>query len=139
MTREAPTKLSIEKDFRLWPFYEMFMNHIKNTGWLTSIVFTKSGTDYNIPKDFRQVKLNTIKTEYQAIVIYTSPNDDIKRIKYRSIYTWLLNSSDESAQDFFAKEINNHHQPGPMAWKKITTNILCGVKQVICCAQFPLT
>ena len=57
MTRAAPTKLSVEKDFRFWPFYEMFVNHIENMGWITSLIFAKSGTDYNIAKDFGQVKI----------------------------------------------------------------------------------
>ena len=45
----------------------MFMNNVKNMGWLTSLVFTESGIDYNIAKDFGQVKLDTIKKEYQAM------------------------------------------------------------------------
>ena len=40
MTRAAPTKLSVEKDFRFWPFHDMFMNHIENMGWIASVVFT---------------------------------------------------------------------------------------------------
>ena len=60
LTREAPTKLSVEKDFRFWPFYEMFMNHIKNMGWITSIVFTESGTDYSIAKDYGKVRIEAI-------------------------------------------------------------------------------
>ena len=60
MTRSAPTKLSVDKDFRFWPFHEMFMNHIKNMGWITYLVFTKSDTDYNIAKDFGQVRIETI-------------------------------------------------------------------------------
>ena len=39
----------------------MFKNHIENMGWLTSILFAESGIDYNIAKDFVQVKLETIK------------------------------------------------------------------------------
>ena len=62
MTRATPTKLSVGEDFRIWPFYEMFMNHIKNMVFLTSIVFTESGIDYNIAKDFGQFKLDTIET-----------------------------------------------------------------------------
>ena len=52
ITREAPTKLSVEEDFRFWPFHEMFMKHIGNMGWITSLVFTKSYTDYNIGENF---------------------------------------------------------------------------------------
>ena len=44
----------------------MFINHIENMGWITSLVFTVSGTDYNIANDFRQVKIETIETDYQA-------------------------------------------------------------------------
>ena len=67
MTRAAHTKLSIEKDFRFWPFHEKFMNHIKTMGWITSLVFTEPGTDYNIAKDFGQVKIETIETDYQDL------------------------------------------------------------------------
>ena len=42
----------------------MFMNHIEDMGSLTYLVFTKSGTYYNIAKDFGQVKVETIETEY---------------------------------------------------------------------------
>ena len=67
MTRAAPTKLSVKKDFRFWPFHEMFMNQIKNMGCITSLVFTESGTYYNIVKYFGQVKIETIETDYQAL------------------------------------------------------------------------
>ena len=76
MTTEAPTKISAEKDLRFWPFHEMFMNHIKNMGWITSLVFAESGTDYNIAKDFGQVK---IETDYQALEISTLPTDNNKK------------------------------------------------------------
>ena len=45
----------------------MFMNHIKNMGWLTSLVFTESVTDYNTTEDFGQVKLE--KTEIECRVL----------------------------------------------------------------------
>ena len=45
MTRAAPMNLSVEKDFQFWPFHEMFTNHIENMGWITSLVFTESGTN----------------------------------------------------------------------------------------------
>ena len=111
------------------------MNHIKNMGWITSLVFTESGTDYNIAKYFGQVKIETIETDYQALEIATQPTDNIKKLKFRGLYTWLFNSSDESAQDFLAEESDNHHRSGPLAWKLLTTNILRGVKQGICRAQ----
>ena len=69
ITRAAPTKLSSKKYFRLWPFREMFMNHIKNMGWITSLVFTESGTYHNITKDFVQVRVEMIDTDYQALGI----------------------------------------------------------------------
>ena len=43
------------------------MNQIKNIGWITSLVFTESGTDYNIAKDFGRVKIDTIETDYQDL------------------------------------------------------------------------
>ena len=55
MTRVAPMKLSIKKDFRFWLFHELFMNRIKNMGWITSLVFIESGTYYNIANYFGQV------------------------------------------------------------------------------------
>ena len=131
MTRAAPTKLSVEKDFRFWPFHEIFMNHIENMGWITSLGFTKSGTDYNIAKDFGQVKIETIETDYQALEIATQPTDNIKKLKFCGLYTWLFNLSDELAQDFLAEESDNYHRSGPLAWKLLTKNILRGVKQVI--------
>ena len=42
----------------------MFMNHIENMGWIISLIFNESGTDYNIAKDFGQVKIETIETDY---------------------------------------------------------------------------
>ena len=47
-------------------------------GWLTSLVFTESGTDYNIAKDFVQVKLEAIYTEYQALELSNIPTDNNK-------------------------------------------------------------
>ena len=82
MTRAAPTKLSVDKSFRFWPFHEMFMNHIENMGWITSLVFTESGTDYNIAKDFGQVRIQTIDTDYQALEIANQPTDNIKNSNY---------------------------------------------------------
>ena len=79
MTRASHTKLSVEKDFRFWPFHEMFTNHIKNMGWITSLIFTESGTDYNIAKDFGQVRIDTIEKDYQALEIATQPTDNIKK------------------------------------------------------------
>ena len=52
MSRAAPTKLYVEKDFRFWPFHEIFMNHIKNMGWITPLIFTESGIYYNIAEGF---------------------------------------------------------------------------------------
>ena len=80
LKRSTPMKLSVEKYFRFWTFHEIFMNHIKNMGWLTSLIFTKSGTYYNITKDFGQVKLETIETEFQVLELSTSPNDSIKKL-----------------------------------------------------------
>ena len=56
-------------------------------GWLISIVFTYSGIYYNIEKDCVQVKLETIETEYQALELFVGPIDNIKRPKYRGLYT----------------------------------------------------
>ena len=81
MTKAAPTKISVEIFFRFWPFYEMFINHIENMGWIASLVFTKSGTDYKIAKDFVQVRLEITETDYQALEISTLTTDDIKKLK----------------------------------------------------------
>ena len=75
----------------------MFINHIENMGWITSLVFTKSDTDYNIAKDFGQAKIETKETDHQTLKIATQPTDNIKKIKFCGLYTWLLNSSNESA------------------------------------------
>ena len=110
------------------------MNHIENMGWITSLGFTKSGTDYNIAKDFGQVKIETIETDYQALEIATQPTDNIKKLKFCGLYTWFFNSSDESAQDFLAEKSDNHHRSEPLAWKLLnhkdftrhqTRNLLC--------------
>ena len=64
-----------------------------------------------------------METDYQALEISTQPTDNIKKIKFRGLYTWIFNSSNESAQDFLAKESDNHHQSGPLAWKLLTPKI----------------
>ena len=56
----------------------MFMNHIKNMVWITFLVFTESVTNYSIAKDFQQVRIETIYTDYQALEIATQPTDNIK-------------------------------------------------------------
>ena len=71
MKRASPKKLSSENDFRIWTFHDMFMNHIKNMGWITSLVFTKLGRYYNIAKYFGQVRIETIDIDYQAMEIST--------------------------------------------------------------------
>ena len=81
----------------------MFMNHIKDMGWITSLVFIESGTGYNIAKDFGQVIIETIETYYQALEISIQPTDNIKKLKFRGLYTWFCNSSDELAKDLLAK------------------------------------
>ena len=43
------------------------MARIENMVWITSIVFTESGTDYNIAEDFGQVRIETIEIDYQAL------------------------------------------------------------------------
>ena len=111
------------------------LRHIKNMGWITSLVFTESSTYYRIAKYFGPVIIYTIETYYKALEISTQPTNNIKKLKFRGIYTWLFNSSDVSAQDFIFKESDNHHQSGPLAWKLHTTKILRGVKQGIICAQ----
>ena len=78
MTRAAPTKVSVEKDLQFWPYHEIFMNYIKNMGLITSLVFTESGTYYNIEKYFGQSRIETIETDYQALKITTQPTDNIK-------------------------------------------------------------
>ena len=76
MTRAAPTKLSVEKDFRFWPFHEM--NHIENMGWITSLVLTESSTDYSIAKDFGRVRIDTIEIDDQDLEVSTQLTDNIK-------------------------------------------------------------
>ena len=76
MTRAATTKISVEKDFRFWSFHEMFMNHIKNLGWITYLVFAEAGTDYNIAKDFGQVRIETIDAHYQSMEVATQTTDN---------------------------------------------------------------
>ena len=127
MIRAPTTKISVEKDFRFSPFNEMFMNHIKNMSWFTSLVFIKSGIDYNIGRYFVQLRLEAIETEYQTLEISTIPTDNIKKIKFRGLYTWIFNSSNKSTHDFFATERNNHHLSGTLASKLLNTNILRGV------------
>ena len=56
----------------------MFMNHIENMGLLKFLVFTESGIDYNITKEFGQVKLEKIEIQYQALEISTIPPDNTK-------------------------------------------------------------
>ena len=85
MSRSAPTKLYVDKSFRLWPFHEIFMNYIENMGWIISLVFTKSGKDYNIAKDFGQVRLDIIETYYHAPEISTQSTDNIKKLKFRGL------------------------------------------------------
>ena len=63
------------------------MNHIKNMGWITYLVLTESGTYYNIEKDFGQVKIETIETDYQVLEIATQPTDNIQNLKFRGLYT----------------------------------------------------
>ena len=79
--------------------------------------------------------METIDTDYQALEITTFPSDNVKKLKLYSLYTWLFNSSNKSAQYFRAEESGNHHQSGPLAWKLLTTKILRGDKQGIHCAQ----
>ena len=111
------------------------MNHIENMGWIDALVFNESGTDYNIATDFGQVTLETIETGYQTLEAGNLPQDIVKKLKFRGFYTWIFNSSDESAQDFLAETSDKHHRSGPLAWKLITTKILRGVKQGIRRAQ----
>ena len=56
----------------------MFMNHIENMGWITSLVFVESGTYYNIANNFRQFRIDSIEIDYQAPEISTQPTDNIK-------------------------------------------------------------
>ena len=104
-------------------------------GWFISLVFTESGTYYNVTNDFVQVKLETIEKEYQALEISSIPTDNTKKPKYCSLYTWICNSSNKSAQVLFSEESENHHQSVPLDWKLLTTNILSDVKQGISFAQ----
>ena len=104
MTRAAPSKLSAEKDFRFWPFHDMFMNHIENMGWITSFVFTELGTYYNIAKAFEQVKIDTIEIDYQALEVATQLTDNIKKLKFRGLYTWLFNSSTNRLKIYLPKK-----------------------------------
>ena len=60
----------------------MIMNHIQNMGWIIFLVFTESGTDYNIAKDFGQVIIETIEIDYQSLKIFTLPTDNIKNSNY---------------------------------------------------------
>ena len=62
----------------------MFINHIENMGWVTSLVFTESGTDYNIENYFVRVQLNKIEMEYKALEIATTTNNIIN--KRRSLH-----------------------------------------------------
>ena len=110
------------------------MARIENMGWITSLVFTESCIDYNA-KDFEQVKIETIETDYQALEIATQPTYNTKKLKFCGIYTLLFKPSDESALDLLAEESDNHHRSGPLAWKLLTTKILRDVKEGIIRAQ----
>ena len=82
----------------------MFMNHIENMGWITSLVSTESGTDYNIVNHFGQVKIETIETDYQELEIATQITDNIKKLKFRGLYTWLFNSSTNRLKIYLPKK-----------------------------------
>ena len=56
--------------------------HIKNMGWIASLIFTESGTDYTIAKYFGQVKIEMIEIDYQGLEIATQPTDIIKKLKF---------------------------------------------------------
>ena len=62
-------------------------------GWITSLAFTESGTDYKFAKDFEKVRLETIEKDYQDLEVATQPTDNIKKLKFCGLYTWLFNLS----------------------------------------------
>ena len=78
-------------------------------GWITSLVFIESGIDYKIAKELGQFITERIEKDQQALKISTQPTDNIKKLKFRGLCTGLFNSSNKSAQDFLAKERDNHH------------------------------
>ena len=86
-------------------------------------------------KDFGQVRIETIETDDQSLEISTQPTDNIKKIEFCDLFTWIFNSSDKSAQYFLSKESNNDHRSGSLVWKLLTTKNLRGFKQGIGRAQ----
>ena len=56
----------------------MFMNHIKNIGWIKSLIFNKSGIYHNIVKAFGKFRIETIEKDYQDLKISSQPTDNIK-------------------------------------------------------------
>ena len=70
--------------------------------------------------------------KHLALEISISPNHNITKLKYRGLYTWIFNSSDESVNFFLVKESDIHRRSDYLAWKLIATKILCVVKQGIC-------
>ena len=77
MTKAAPTKIYVKKYFRFWPFHEIFINRIKNMGWLKCLVFNESGAYYNITEIFGRVQLVRLRQNirlWKSQLVQTIPS-----------------------------------------------------------------
>ena len=123
MTKAGTHKLSYDKADQFWPFHEMFLNHIENMGWTEVFIIPVKGTDKDLSTNFGEIETSDIVTEKELQEANTTATDKNRyKLKWRAIYTFLLNSMDEKFTRHMTHSSSTHLRQGPLAWKVITNH-----------------
>jgi hypothetical protein len=132
MMKLGSRTLSYDDNDQFWPFHEMFLNHIENMVWTEVFTVPVNGANKNLSTNFGEVTTNDILTEkLNRENNGTAAEKERFALKWRAVYTFLLNSMDAKFTRHITHSANTHLRHGPLAWKVITNHCVKNDNQTI--------
>ena len=117
MTKSGSCTLSYDDTNQFWPFHEMFLNHIENMGWAEVFTIPVNGANKNLSTNVGEVTTNNILAEKTNRGNKGTLLKERFALKWRAVYTFLLNSMDAKFTHHLTHLANMHLRHGPLAWK----------------------
>lgn len=132
MTKAGSRTLSYDDTEQFWPFHEMFLNHIENMGWAEVFAIPVNGANKNLSTNFGEINTTDILTEKtNRETNGTLVAKERYALKWRAVYTFLLNSMDAKFTRHMTHSANTHQRHGPLAWKIVTNHCVKNDNQTI--------
>lgn len=142
MTKSGSRTLSYDDTDQFWPFQEIFFIHIENMGWTEIFTIPVNGANKNLSTNFGEVTTNDILVEKtdrennETLIV-----KERFTLKWRTVYTFLLNSMDAKFTCHMTHSVNTHLRHGPLAWKIVTNHCVTNdnqtIRRALCSAHTP--